>query len=103
MKWSFIFLEIFGQNDNQNEASLQSLYECFDPNNTKCFGPEDFEAVAASIGENFSTAEVDQMIDYADKDRDGGISYEEFVTVVTREFPKVWSWWEKIIANVLNQ
>ena len=37
------FLEIFGQNDNQNEASLQSLYECFDPNNTKCFGPEDFE------------------------------------------------------------
>ena len=42
-----IFLEIFGYNDNQNEASLQSLYEAFDPKGTGCFGPEDFEAVAA--------------------------------------------------------
>lgn len=31
------------------------------------------------------------MIDYADKDRDGGISFEEFVSTVTREYPKVWS------------
>ena len=29
------------------------------------------------------------MIDYADKDRDGLISYEEFCAVVTRNFPKV--------------
>jgi hypothetical protein len=29
------------------------------------------------------------MIDYADKDRDGGISYEEFVATVTKEYPKV--------------
>lgn len=31
------------------------------------------------------------MIDYADKDRDGAISYEEFVNVVTKVYPKVWS------------
>ena len=30
------------------------------------------------------------MIDYADKDRDGGISFEEFVATVTRQYPKVW-------------
>ena len=41
------------------------------------------------VGERFSPAEVDQMIDYADKDRDGGISFDEFVAVVTRNFPKV--------------
>jgi hypothetical protein len=29
------------------------------------------------------------MIDYADKDRDGGISFEEFVATVTKEYPKV--------------
>jgi Ca2+-binding EF-hand superfamily protein len=29
------------------------------------------------------------MIDYADKDRDGGISLEEFVATVTRQYPKV--------------
>ena len=86
-----LFLEIFGFSDSQSENSLQQLYEMFDTRGTGCFGPEDFEKVAASVGENFSTADVDQMIDYADRDRDGGISYEEFVSVVTREFPKVWS------------
>jgi|694.fasta_scaffold72946_1 hypothetical protein len=30
------------------------------------------------------------MIDYADKDRDGGISFEEFVATVKKEYPKVW-------------
>lgn len=30
------------------------------------------------------------MIDFADKDRDGAISYEEFVNVVTKVYPKVW-------------
>lgn len=29
------------------------------------------------------------MIDYADKDRDGGINFEEFVATVTRHYPKV--------------
>jgi hypothetical protein len=29
------------------------------------------------------------MIDYADKDRDGGISFEEFVVTVKKEYPKV--------------
>jgi len=29
------------------------------------------------------------MIDYADKDRDGGINFDEFVNVVTKEYPKI--------------
>jgi len=29
------------------------------------------------------------MIEYADKDRDGRISFEEFVLVVTKEYPAV--------------
>jgi hypothetical protein len=31
------------------------------------------------------------MIDYADKDRDGVINYDEFINVITKEYPKVWS------------
>ena len=41
------------------------------------------------------------MIDYADKDRDGGINYEEFVSVVTREFPKIW-WSFTIIILIIT-
>lgn len=32
------------------------------------------------------------MIDYADKDRDGRISFEEFVEIITKEYPQVWDW-----------
>ena len=85
-----IFLEIFGfSGDGNSEASLGQLYEYFDIKKQGAFGPEEFEKVAASVGENFSAAEVDQMIDYADKDRDGVINYDEFINVITKEYPKV--------------
>lgn len=29
------------------------------------------------------------MIDYADKDRDGRINYQEFVDIVTKEYPTI--------------
>jgi Ca2+-binding EF-hand superfamily protein len=84
------FLEIFGfGGDNNSETSLQTIFEAFDTTGSGYFGPEEFEKVAASVGEHFSSAEVDQMIDFADKDRDGAISFEEFVNVVTKVYPKV--------------
>lgn len=30
------------------------------------------------------------MIDYADKDRDGVINYDEFINIITKEYPKIW-------------
>lgn len=85
-----IFLQIFGFNgDSNSESTLQSVFEAFDATGSGAFGPEEFEKVAASVGEHFSSSEVDQMIDYADKDRDGSISYEEFVNVVTKVYPRV--------------
>jgi Ca2+-binding EF-hand superfamily protein len=84
------FLDIFGfGGDSTSETSLQSIFEAFDTTGSGAFGPEEFEKVAASVGEHFSSAEVDQIIQYADKDRDGTISFEEFVNVVTKVYPKI--------------
>lgn len=84
------FLDIFGfGNEDTSESSLQNIFEAFDHSKSGAFGPEDFEKTAASVGEHFSSAEVDQIIDFADKDRDGAISFEEFVNVVTKVYPKV--------------
>ena len=84
------FLDIFGfGGDSSSETTLQTVFEAFDTAGHGSFGPEEFEKVAASVGEHFSSSEVDQMIDYADKDRDGFISFEEFVNVVTKVYPKV--------------
>ena len=71
------FLNIFGFNENAtSELTLQSVFEAFDANGQGFFGPADFERVAASVGEHFTTQEVDQIIEYADKDRDGGITFD---------------------------
>jgi len=84
------FLDIFGfSGDSTSQTSLQSVFEAFDHTGSGAFGPEEFEKVAASVGEHFSAAEVDQMIEYADNDRDGVITYDEFVSVVTKVYPKV--------------
>ncbi|XP_031472563.1 uncharacterized protein LOC116244889 [Nymphaea colorata] len=84
------FLDIFGfGSEETSESSLQSIFEAFDTSKSGVFGPEEFEKVAASVGEHFSSAEVDQIIDFADKDRDGVISFEEFANVVTKVYPKV--------------
>lgn len=84
------FLNIFGfGSDSTSETSLQSIFEAFDTQGTGEFGPEEFEKTAASVGEHFSSAEVDQIIQFADKDRNGTISYDEFVSIVTKSYPKV--------------
>ena len=46
----------------------------------------------------------DYMISYADKDRDGdgGISYEEFVDTVTKEYAKVWKWEGEFMIAFIN-
>ena len=84
------FLDIFGfGSDSTSETSLQTIFEAFDTQGRGEFGPEEFEKTAASVGEHFSSAEVDQIIQYADKDRDGTISFDEFVAIVTKSYPKV--------------
>lgn len=84
------FLDVFGfGSDTASEGTIQTVFEAFDTTGSGAFGPEEFEKVAASVGENFSAAEVDQMIEYADKDRDGVINFEEFSSVVTKVYPKV--------------
>jgi Ca2+-binding EF-hand superfamily protein len=84
------FLDIFGfGGDSNSEATLQTVFEAFDSTGQGAFGPEEFEKLAASVGEHFNSAEVDQMIEFADKDRDGLINFEEFTNVVTKVYPKV--------------
>ena len=51
------FVDIFGfGGDSTNEATLQTVFEAFDTSGTGAFGPEEFEKVAASVGEHFSSA-----------------------------------------------
>ena len=85
-----LFLEIFGFGSNDMDGdNMRSIYDLFDIRGTGCFNTEDFAKTCESVGERFTDAEYEHMIEYADRDRDGGIVFEEFVDIVTREYPKV--------------
>ena len=53
---------------------MQSLYEEFDYHKQGGFGSEELDKMATKIGESISIREIDQMIEYADLDRDGLIN-----------------------------
>lgn len=81
------FLEVFGfSGDGTSELTLESIFGEFDKEGKGTFGPEDFDRVAKEVGEHFSITEVEEMIDYADKNRDEVIDYEEFLEVVNKDY-----------------
>jgi Ca2+-binding EF-hand superfamily protein len=41
------------------------------------------------VGERFTLDEIKQMIQFADKDNDKKINYEEFVDIVKKEYPTI--------------
>ncbi len=45
----------------------------------------DLQRVARELGESMSPAELKEMIDRADLDGDGVISFEEFFNIMTRK------------------
>ena len=50
----------------------------------------DFKRINELVGERYTDNELKEMIDFGDKDRDGFVNWEEFRTVVLKEYPKAW-------------
>ena len=56
--------------------AFTNFFEIFDKQGVGSFGVEEFAEVCESVGERFSPAEIEQMIEYADKDKDGRINFD---------------------------
>jgi len=55
--------------------SLRSIFDRFDYHKQGFFGCEELQRVSTEVGYSISLTEIDQLIEYADLDRDGGITY----------------------------
>ena len=82
------FLDIFGfSNETNTETSNQDLFSEF-TNGGQTFDSENFKSICERVGEHFSPAEVEAMVQAADANNDGVIDYQEFLDVVTKEHKK---------------
>ncbi len=67
------------------KEDIQKIFELFDDDKTGYISLQNLKRVARELGENMDEAQLLEMIERADEDRDGQISSEEFYTIMTQK------------------
>ena len=70
---------------SDTKEDIQKLFELFDDDMTGYISLQNLKRVAIELGENMNDAELLEMIERADTDKDGQISSEEFYTIMTQK------------------
>jgi len=63
-------------------ARMRSLFREFDKDGSGVIDRAELDAVFAEMGKHFSDAELQRMIQLADRDQTGTLDYEEFIQYV---------------------
>lgn len=81
------FLEKMAERNERNDMSedLRNAFRVFDANGDGRISVEELRHVMVNLGDPLTDEEVDEMMREADKDNDGYVDYEEFVTMMTEE------------------
>ncbi|KAF8859290.1 BC4, calmodulin [Acephala macrosclerotiorum] len=67
------------------ESELKAAFAVFDKDNDGVISAAELRDVMASIGENLTDAEVDEVMKEVDQDGNGSIDFEEFLQVLNRK------------------
>ena len=70
---------------SDTKEDIQKIFELFDDDKTGYISLQNLKRVAIELGENMDDAELLEMIERADSDKDGQISSEEFYTIMTQK------------------
>ncbi|KAI4838188.1 centrin-4 [Plasmodium brasilianum] len=65
-----------------NDEEIEQMFSLFDPNDTGKITLASLKKVCADIGENIDDVELNNMIEFADKNNDKVIDKEEFKSIV---------------------
>lgn len=78
-----LMTEKFSQRDPRQE--MVKAFQLFDENNTGKINLRSLRRVARELGENMTDDELQAMIDEFDKDQDGEINQEEFLSIMLND------------------
>jgi len=78
------FLTLMSQTvkETDTEQELISAFRVFDQDNSGFISTDELRNVLKSLGENMTEAEIDDMLQMADKNGDGQIDYHEFASIM---------------------
>ena len=79
------FLQVMSENlqETDLEQDLRMAFKLFDEDDNGLISAEELRKVLSSLQMDYSDAEIDKMVEEADLDGDGSISYNEFVLLIT--------------------
>ena len=66
------------------DAELRRAFDMFDLDKNGFISKDELTIVMKKIGEKLTSDEIDMMMDDADADNDGQVSWEEFKVMVTK-------------------
>ncbi|GMH11393.1 hypothetical protein Nepgr_013234 [Nepenthes gracilis] len=75
-----------GERDTKEE--LVKAFRIIDQDNNGKISAADIQLIAKELDENFTNQEIQEMIEEADRDRDGEVNVEEFITMMTTTMAK---------------
>jgi len=70
--------------DKENPEEKKIAFGIFDRDNNGKISLEDLKQILYSIGEKLSDEEIKEMMSVADLDKDGALSFEEFMRIMDR-------------------
>lgn len=71
--------------DSDSREDVQKVFNLFDDDKTGFISIQNLKRVAKDLGETMSDAELLEMIERADSDKDGQIDFEDFYNIMTRK------------------
>ncbi|KFG44662.1 EF hand protein, partial [Toxoplasma gondii FOU] len=82
------FLCVVSQGDKESREGIQKIFSLFDDDRTGTITLKNLKRVAKELGETMSEDELREMLERADSNGDGEISFEDFYAIMTKKtFP----------------
>ncbi|XP_035687803.1 calmodulin-alpha-like [Branchiostoma floridae] len=70
------------QKDTEQEEELRAAFRAFDMDHNGTIDTKELRSVMTDLCDDITNEDIDEMFYHFDKDGDGMISYEEFISVV---------------------
>jgi Ca2+-binding EF-hand superfamily protein len=72
-------------NEKESKEDIRKVFRLFDEENTGYITAQNLKKIAKDLGETMEDIEIREMIERADTDGDGRITFEDFYSIMTKK------------------
>ncbi len=81
----FLDLMTARMSEKDSKEDIKKVFRLFDEDNTGYITTNNLKRIAKDLGENMDDTEIREMIERADSDGDGRVTFEDFYSIMTKK------------------